>query len=89
MIPISTVQYTELENITYEKKKVVHPSTGILVGTKLITKRIFNLVQSALLYFYLRFSAAGMFTFGGTEAATGGVTFLTGAAVAVAVGRGG
>jgi hypothetical protein len=41
MIPINTVQFTELENITYEKK-VVHSPTGILVGTKLITKRIFT-----------------------------------------------
>lgn len=41
MIPTNTVQFTELENVTSEKK-VVHPSTGILVCIKLIIKIIFT-----------------------------------------------
>jgi len=45
-----------------------------------------SLYQSHL---HLPFSAAGMFTFGSAGATAGGVTFLTGAAVAVAVGRAG
>ena len=45
-----------------------------------------SLCQSHL---HVPFSAAGMFTFGSVGATAGGATFLTGAAVAVAVGRAG
>ena len=38
---------------------------------------------------HLPFSATGMFTFGCAGATAGAATFLTGAAVAVAVGRAG
>jgi hypothetical protein len=72
-----------------KKKLFIHPLVFWWVQN-LSLKEFLHLNQSTLSYHYLRFSAAGMFTFGGTGAATtGGVTFLTGAAVAVAVGRGG
>jgi hypothetical protein len=68
MIPVNSVPFTELSNITYVQRAAVHPM---------------------VFWWYVHFSAPGMFTFGGTGAVTGGVAFLTGAAVAVAVGRGG
>jgi len=72
----------------------VSVTVGAMVGATVVA--VFVLIAGSVTESFFTgtvdsvpFSAAGMFTFGSAGATAGGATFLTGAAVAVAVGRAG